>query len=118
MTTERITSAVAARFNVSAEAINGRSLDRRVCLARAVVFYVLCNRLAYTSGQVAKMLGRDPVTVWRNMDELKRGMDVDAGLRAMVEDVMLDLFPDRLRAEYLRGFANAATRLMRHAEAA
>lgn len=74
-------------MNVSPDEINGRALNRRVTLARAMVYRVLRDRYAYTGGQISKMLSRDPANVCRALQMIDGLIGSDKGVTRVWEDV-------------------------------
>ena len=85
---DKAIEAVSAAFDIPISEINGRSLDRRVCLARSMVYLVLRDRYAYTGGQIAKLLKRDTACVCRALQQIDHLIGRDKGVTAMFEDVI------------------------------
>lgn len=81
------TNAVAAITQVSPDEINGRALNRRATLARAMVYRVLRDRYAYTGGQISKLLGRDPANVCRALQMVDGLVGHDKGVTNVWADV-------------------------------
>lgn len=86
MTTHTI-QAVSTAMNVSPDEINGRALNRRATLARAMVYRVLRDRHAYTGGQISKLLGRDPANVCRALQMVDGLIGVDKGVTNVWADI-------------------------------
>ena len=84
----RVTMAVSAAFNIPTTEINGRSLNHRTCLARAMVYMIMRDRYAYTPGDIAAMFTRDKSTIHRALQLIDGLIGVDKGLTALRGDVM------------------------------
>lgn len=85
--TTRTIQAVSTAMNVTTDEINGRALNRRVTLARAMVYRVMRDRYAYTGGQISKLLGRDPANVCRALQMVDGLIGTDKGVTQVWEDV-------------------------------